>query len=208
MKPRRCFCVWCRFSLSPLPLVPTRLVARSLALLSLSLSPSPQAAFAGDDVEAEFATMKAAEVADGLPKVEVDKVLPGWGFPHSLDCSDSPFAPSPLSLQRLCPRPPARPFGRHPRARLLTESSPPALGARAHNPLPPRSLRWGSWASEQKEPRYIREQRRQAERLQKEAAAKRAVRGLPASAQAHSPQSRNLINLPSDALSRPSVTRE
>lgn len=71
-----------------------------------------KAAFAGDDVEAEFAAMKEAEVTQGLPSVEVDKVLPGWG----------------------------------------------------------------SWASEQKEPRYIREQRQQAEKLRKEAAEQRAVR--------------------------------
>lgn len=38
-----------------------------------------QAAFAGDDVEAEFAAEKAKEVEGELPKVDVPAVMPGWG---------------------------------------------------------------------------------------------------------------------------------
>jgi U3 small nucleolar RNA-associated protein 14 len=38
-----------------------------------------QAAFAGDDVEAEFASEKAAEVEAELPPAEVAGQLPGWG---------------------------------------------------------------------------------------------------------------------------------
>ncbi|KAK9806336.1 hypothetical protein WJX72_010623 [[Myrmecia] bisecta] len=36
-------------------------------------------AFAGDDVEAEFAAEKAAEVAEELPDIETPSVMPGWG---------------------------------------------------------------------------------------------------------------------------------
>jgi len=38
-----------------------------------------QAAFAGDDVEAEFAAEKAKDVEGELPKVETPAVMPGWG---------------------------------------------------------------------------------------------------------------------------------
>ena len=68
-----------------------------------------KAAFAGDDVEEEFAAQKAEDVEADLPNVAVDKVLPGWG----------------------------------------------------------------SWASQQREPRFIRLQRQKAEELRKAAAAAR-----------------------------------
>lgn len=38
-----------------------------------------RAAFAGDDVEAEFAADKAAAVAEELPSIEEPSTLPGWG---------------------------------------------------------------------------------------------------------------------------------
>ena len=36
-------------------------------------------AFAGDDVQAEFAAAKAAEVGEELPLADVAAQLPGWG---------------------------------------------------------------------------------------------------------------------------------
>ena len=35
---------------------------------------------AGDDVEAEFAAEKAADVVSELPKIEEPSTLPGWGM--------------------------------------------------------------------------------------------------------------------------------
>ena len=71
------------------------------------------AAFAGDDVAAEFAAAKAAEVEAELPKAEVASQLPGWG----------------------------------------------------------------AWAGEQKEPRWLRDQRKAAEAARASAAAKRQDAG-------------------------------
>lgn len=51
---------------------PGKKAAAQAALVSM--------AFAGDDVEAEFEEMKAAAVAEELPKVEAPSTLPGWGM--------------------------------------------------------------------------------------------------------------------------------
>ena len=51
----------------------------SLSGTELSQRDLVRLAFAGDDVQADFAAAKAAEVGEELPPADVDAPLPGWG---------------------------------------------------------------------------------------------------------------------------------